>query len=221
MSSPSLRPGLEADDDAESLALADEQKLLVRGRLIRAARRACATRGLDVRMEDIAQEAKVSRRTAFRYFPNRSELIREAFISGMQGYRSRVPYTAPDSDTDEWVDQVCLITHQLNARVGKLWWDLTFSPPADDPELAQTIKTHHASRNEFIGRFAKVAWKAFGGEGAPPGWLVDAIAVQMSAFTTEALMSGYDRSPEQIGYATSDVIRRLIRDALRSPAPDS
>ena len=219
--SPSAALRVDDNDVAEDLALADEQKLLVRNRLIRAARRACALRGLDVRMEDVAKEARVSRRTAFRYFPNRSQLIREAFVSGMNGYRSRVSYASSESDPDEWVEHVCLTTHQLNARVGKLFWDLTFSPPADDPDLARTVEMHHASRKEFTGRFAEVAWKAFGGEASPPGWLVNAIAVQMSAFTTEALMSGYDRSPEDVGHATSVVIRRLIKDALRSPDADS
>jgi AcrR family transcriptional regulator len=205
-----------SDDDVENLALADEQRLLVRSRLIRAARRACAVRGLDVRMEDVAKEARVSRRTAFRYFPNRSILIREAFVSGMDGYRSRVSYAAAKKDPAAWVEQVCITTHQLNAQVGKLFWDLTLAPPSEDPELARTVEIHHASRAEFLGRFATSAWKAFGGENSPPEWLADAIAVQLSAFTTEALRMGQDRSPADIGRATSAVIRLLIESALQS-----
>jgi hypothetical protein len=74
-----------------------------------------------------------------------------------------------------------------------------------------------------------VAWHTAGGTGDPPVDLESAFALNFSAFTTQALMIDFDRTPEQIGALTADILKTLLRravaaqrsstDSLESDAP--
>lgn len=82
-----------------------------RGRIIDAARRAFATRGLDVPMAAIARRAGVGVATLYRRFPTRESLITEVFVDQLSGCVSLVDRAL--ADPDPWrgfrtaIEQVC------------------------------------------------------------------------------------------------------------------
>jgi AcrR family transcriptional regulator len=191
-----------------------KRRLEVHHRLVEAARRVGAERGLEFRMEEVAIAAGVSRRTAFRYFPNRAELIGEAFALGMDSYRKHVPVDPPSGDDpDVWLARLCRSVHELNSTVGKLYWDLIFATDVDR-DIQKTIKTHKRHRRAFIFRCSEASWHAYGGEGDPPSWLVDAFFAQLSPFTTVYFTDHLGRSISDIGATTGQVLQRLVKSAV-------
>ncbi|HSY14442.1 MAG TPA: helix-turn-helix domain-containing protein [Jatrophihabitantaceae bacterium] len=193
------------------------RRLEVRDRLVRAARRVGAERGLELRMEEVAIEAGVSRRTAFRYFPNRAELVNEAFAHGMHSYRKHVPLEMRiGDDPDIWLARLCRSVHDLNGTVGKLYWDLILATDVDR-EIQNTIETHKEHRRVFIRRCCEVSWHAYGGKDEPPPWLVDAFFAQLSPFTTVYFTDQLGRSISDVGTVTGEVLQRLVRSGVAEP----
>jgi hypothetical protein len=67
-----------------------------------------------------------------------------------------------------------------------------------------------------------LVWQTAGGVGEPPVDLVMAIALNLSVFTTQALMVDFERTPAQIGALTADIIKALLWRAVRTqPSGDS
>jgi AcrR family transcriptional regulator len=201
--------GEESSDNPSAMPY----RMLVRAKLVHAARMVAAERGLDMTMEEAAIAAGLSRRTAFRYFPNRFQLIAEAFAEGMDSYRRHVPLEAPDSDPDEWVAKLCAAVHELNSRVGKLYWDLTFASNVDE-EIQKTIDLHHRHRMQFLKSCTESCWRAYDGRGPAPSWLLDAFAIHLSSFTTVYFTDQLNRSIADVGAATANALQRLLRMAV-------
>jgi hypothetical protein len=66
-----------------------------------------------------------------------------------------------------------------------------------------------------------LAWRSAGGSGAPPQDLLLAFSLNLSAFTTHALIVDFDRTPAQIGTLTAQILKMLLRravEAQREPA---
>jgi AcrR family transcriptional regulator len=61
-------------------------------------------------------------------------------------------------------------------------------------------------------------WKGRGGPGAPPRWLVDAVAVQLSGFTTQSLAGDLGRTPDEVASVSAQVIEAALTTALASPS---
>jgi hypothetical protein len=59
-----------------------------------------------------------------------------------------------------------------------------------------------------------LAWQCAGGTGEPPQDLILAFALNFSAFTTQALMIDFDRTPTQIGALTARLLKMLLRRAV-------
>ena len=206
-----------AERRAEHAMSDPKRRLEVHDRLVQAARRVGAERGLEFTMEEVAIAAGVSRRTAFRYFPNRAELIGEAFAVGMDSYRRHVSVdTSSGDDPDVWLARLCRDVHELNSTVGKLYWDLIFASDVD-PDIQKTIQTHKRHRRGFINRCSEAAWHAYGGEGEPPSWLVDAFFAQLSPFTTVYFTDHLGKSLSDIGATTGQALQRLVRSAVAEP----
>jgi len=77
-----------SSDDLDSLL--KDPKATVEYRIVRATRRLLVSKGLDVSMDDIATEADLGRRTVFRYFPTRDDLIARAFSESLQHFNQQV-----------------------------------------------------------------------------------------------------------------------------------
>ena len=71
-----------------------------------------------------------------------------------------------------------------------------------------------------MGYLAGVAWRALrAGPGDPPPDLVLAFALNLSAFTTQALMVDFDQSPSAVGVLTAAILQTALRRAVARPRP--
>jgi AcrR family transcriptional regulator len=82
-----------------------------RGRILKAAQKAFAERGLDVPLEDVAEQAGVGIATVYRRFPTREDLIAACFERRLEEYASAAEEAleAPDGWTGfrAYVERIC------------------------------------------------------------------------------------------------------------------
>src|SRR5512135_88640 len=135
-------------------SLAGEQREVARTRILRAAGAALAARGLAATVDDVAEAAGVSRRTVFRHFATRDALFVTAIRAGVRRYAEQIP--APpeaclndDDDLRGWLAELLVVTHRLNARNGRVFWDLVGVREDLSPDLATVAAECRDSRNRF------------------------------------------------------------------------
>lgn len=198
-------------------SLADEQREMVQTRILRAAGSVLADRGLAATVDDVAEAAGVSRRTVFRHFTTRDALFVAVIRAGIRRYAEQIPPPG-DDDLRGWLHELLAVTHKLNARNGRVFWDLVGIQAAGLTEdLAGVAAECRDSRNRFAVSVTERLWQARGGAGRPPQWLVDAVAVQLSGFTTQSLAGDLARSPDAVAEVCARVIEAALAAALALP----
>jgi AcrR family transcriptional regulator len=201
--------------------LAEERRDLARSRILRAARLALAERGLAATVDDVAEAAGISRRTVFRHFATRDGLFAEAIKEGVRSYALRIPPPPEDGDLRAWLLDLLLVVHRLNARNGRIYWELAALEPGDLPaELVQAAAERRASRQDAAVRLTARLWQARGGTGEAPAWLVDAVAVHLSGFTTQSLTGDFGRTPDEVARVSAHVIEAALSAALSAALAD-
>jgi AcrR family transcriptional regulator len=199
--------------------LADEQREVAQARILRAAGVALAARGLAATVDDVAEAAGVSRRTIFRHFATRDTLFVTVIRAGIRRYAEPIPAPPAGDDLRGWLPELLAVTHRLNARNGRVFWDLVGVRAADlSADLAMVAAECRDSRNRFAVGVTELLWRARGGPGPPPRWLVDAVAVHLSGFTTQSLAGDLDRTPDQVAHVSARVIEAALASALARPA---
>jgi AcrR family transcriptional regulator len=199
-------------------SLADEQRELVRARILRAAGSVLAGRGLAATVDDVAEAAGVSRRTIFRHFVTRDALFVAVIRAGIRRYAEQIPPPG-DDDLRDWLREMLAVTHKLNAANGRVFWDLVGVQAAGmSGDLALVAAECRDSRNRFAVSVTDLLWRARGRRGRPPQWLVDAVAVQLSGFTTQSLAGDLGRSPDAVAGVAARVIEAALTAALAEPA---
>jgi AcrR family transcriptional regulator len=194
-------------------SLGEERRDLARARILRAAGQVLATRGLTATMDDVAEVAGVNRRTVFRHFATRDALFAQAILAGVHRYSQQLPAPPEHGDLRAWLRELLGVTHRLNADNGRVFWEIAALPiDGLSAELAQAAHESRKARNSFAVKVTARLWQAGGNSGKPPRWLVDAVAVQLSGFTTQSLSGDLGRSPEDV----ADVAARVIEAALAS-----
>ncbi len=206
-----------ADATAAPASLADEQRDVARTRIVRAARRVLADRGLATTVDDVAEAAGVSRRTVFRHFSTRENLFAVAIRAGLRAYGEHLPPAAAD-DLDTWLLDVLLAAHRLNAGNGRIYWELSVLEPELTGDLAAAAAERREARKQWAAAVTKIMWRARGGAGAPPTWLTDAVAVHLSAFTTQSLAVDFDRPPDDVARVSARVLDAALTAALAERA---
>ncbi|MGI5162057.1 TetR/AcrR family transcriptional regulator [Microbispora sp. CA-102843] len=207
-------PDERTKQDDPHTALAEEQKNAVRKHILRIARSVGASRGMNLRMEDVAEAAGVSRRTLFRYFGTRTELIRQTFEDGIAEYARRIPAPAVGESPREWLYRAVRASHSLNSHIGRLWWDLASAVDSDDSEGLHNLFNAQA-RGDIIRTFLMNSWQIYGGAGEPPEWLFAAYGIHMSAFSTQILTGDYEYDIEQATETTAKVLECLVVMAIK------
>ena len=213
--SVSAAPAVAASDPASPGAgsLAQEQRDLARSRIVRAARRVLAERGLATTVDDVAEAAGVSRRTVFRHFSTRENLFAVAIRDGLRTYGEHLP-PAPEGDLDTWLLDVLQAAHRLNAGNGRIYWELSVLEPELTGELAAAAAERREARMRWATGVTRAMWRARGGRGKPPSWLTDAVAVHLSGFTTQSLAVDFDRTPDDVARVSARVLDAALTAAL-------
>lgn len=195
--------------------LADQQRDAARARILRAAGTVLAARGLAATIDDVAEAAGVSRRTIFRHFATRDALFAATIRAGIRRYAEQLPVPPGDGDLRDWLLDTLVVTHRLNARNGRVFWDLAGLQAGQLSAEFETVAGEcRDSRNRFAASVTGLLWRARGGSGQPPGWLTDTVAVQLSGFTTQSLAGDLGRSPDQIARVSASAIEAALAAAL-------
>lgn len=197
-----------------AVSLLDEQRSLAKTRILRAARAVLARDGLNATIDDVATEAGVSRRTVFRHFDGRDALLAAAIADGIRSYGEHLPKPEPGGNTRRWLEDVLVAVHGMNARHGRIYWELAFAETLSEP-LREADAARRAARRVFVEALARASWQAAGGRGRPPGWVLDAFAVHLSAYATAALAHDFGRTPEQAGRSAALVLDAVLEEAVR------
>jgi AcrR family transcriptional regulator len=198
-------------------SLADEQRKLAQARILRAAGAALAARGLATTVDDVAEAAGVSRRTVFRHFATRDALFVAVIRAGVRRYSEQIPAPPEGDDLRDWLAELLEVIHRLNARNGRVFWDLVGVQATHlSPDLAMAAAECRESRNRFAATVTELMWRARGGHGLPPRWLVDAVAVQLSGFTTQSLAGDLGRAPDEVAHVCAQVVEAALASALAS-----
>ena len=198
-------------------SLADQQRDLASTRILHAAGQVLATRGLTATMDDVAEVAGVNRRTVFRHFATRDALFAQAILAGVHRYSDQLPTPPETGDLSAWLRELLVVTHRLNADNGRVFWEIAALPIDDlSVELAQAAQESRKARNSFAAKVTGRLWQARGNMGKPPRWLVDAVAVQLSGFTTQSLSGDLGRSPAEVAEVAARVIEAVLAAAIES-----
>lgn len=207
-------------ESIESSSLQDATTALLRRRVLGAARRLIAERGLDVSMDDIAESAAVGRRTLFRHFGSRDDLIAEAVSSALDWYDVQLDLAvAADQAWDQWVHELVGRIHQMHADAGLGLWQLAARTDAElSPQLQAINERRRADRQRATAEIARAAWQHAGGTGRCPAVIVDACALTISSFSTRSMVSDFGRDIAQVTRATAAVMTALVRSELGASA---
>jgi AcrR family transcriptional regulator len=196
-------------------SLIDEQREVAQARILRAAGVALSARGLAATIDHVAEAAGVSRRTIFRHFATRDALFVTVIRAGVRRYGEQIPAPPADDDLRSWLVELLEVTHRLNASNGRVFWDLVGVRAEDlSADLALVAQECRDSRNRFAATVTELLWRARGGPGQPPQWLVDAVAVHLSGFTTQSLAGDAGRSPDEVAHVSAQVIEAVLASAL-------
>lgn len=193
--------------------LAEAMRDLAQTRIIHAARVALAKRGLATTVDEVAEAAGVSRRTVFRHFATRDRLLAAGIREGLRSYRDQIP-PIPDGDLDGWLLDLLVVMHRINARNGRVYWELSALAPELTGDLAAVAAERRDARKRFARRVTIALWQARGGRGRPPVWLTDTVAVHLSGFTTQSLAGDFDRTPDDVARVSARVIEASLTAAL-------
>lgn len=157
--------------------------------LVRAATRALVDRGFDATVDDVAQLAGVSRRTVFRYFATRDDLLATAILAGVPAFDANLPKYDHDHDTDwrSWVSALCGIIHGMNGDFGRMLWDLMTRHDRSErlSAAAEEIDRYRRKRNDNV---AVTLWHALGCTGRPAAGMLHTVNAHLSPYFTIAVV---------------------------------
>ncbi len=178
-----------------------------------------ARRGFDATVEDIAKVSDVSARTIFRHYATHDQLIL-ATVKDMFEVCGRGPVEGIPRSTQDlhgWLEGMAVTIHTRNAVIiGEAFWDIHAASHLASETLSEIADIRRQARLRGVRFLATRAWGAAGGRGEPPENVVLAFALNFSAFTTQALMVDFDRTPAQIGVLTADLLMTNLRHAVET-----
>ncbi len=164
--------------------IAESKRQATVDRVLASARQLVMVRGLDVTMDEIAEEAGVSRRTLFRIFDSRERLVAQALEAGVQMYGELLP--SYEGEWRTWLQGLCHAAHKIQAGYGPGYWELITRSDLP-PEIAAVEKRRRTRRRDAMARIAHKLWQEAGGEGNPPSALVATVGAHLSPRFTAAV----------------------------------
>ncbi len=179
--------------------------------LIDAARRGMNEHGLDITVDDIAALAEVGRRTVFRHFATREDLLQAALAAYNAEYMRSLPgYSG--GDWLAWLADLARVAHQDAASAGRLVWDLRMRRLP--PRLMASYTEHRRDLDNLLGTTATTLWQAAGGDGAAPQQLRQVVAAHLSPLFTQVVLLDADGTPELAADMATAAITATVRQLL-------
>lgn len=200
--------------------LARQQK---RSRILRAAFELCARDGVAAtRMEEIAERARVSKGTLYRFFESREALLLASLLdSYQQGLRRVIAGLDPSQHPRERLTRLCAgLTDALaelaaDARVHYQVWSIVAGTPAFEEQLLRSLRAIHAERDaefEALIRAGQVA-----------GVFRTSVSPALVADAFGCLLEGFVHRASFDPRASSDALRACLDvwviGMLELPAP--
>lgn len=182
-------------------------------RILRATRRLLAREGLGVSIDAIAVEAELGRRTIFRYFATRDELIARALSDSLGRFHAQVADALSESsDLDHWLVDVVTQLHGSQRRAGVALWQLAASNDDDlSPPVARVNKHRRDSRQLLTRSIAQAAWKKAGGAGDAPRSIELSVALSISSFAIQSLNTDYGAGDEEAAAAIAAMLSAVLK----------
>ncbi|MFI5775848.1 TetR/AcrR family transcriptional regulator [Nocardia sp. NPDC051570] len=209
---------MEATITDRAGTLAQQKRDLTVDAILRAARRGMDEYGLDVTVETIAELADVGRRTVFRYFATRDDLLSEAITATAAEVFTILP-RYDGGDWQAWLDELTQVLHDSVAGGGRKMWELkTRRLP---PQLAVTYERLRQALREMYAATAATLWEAAGGRGAAPDRLRLSVATHLSPMFTQAVLLDADGTPELAAQLAASGITATLRELLAGPSAAS
>lgn len=200
---PSPRPTLREDSRNHA-----------RARIVEGAKVAVGKWGLDATVDQIADEAGVSRRTVFRQFSSHAELLLATLEEIRLLFEAGIP-SAPSAgeDLEAWLTESTVTIHELfRSTLGRGFWDLHVDRPRISDEVTDFIsKTPQIRRRIAEGALTNV-WRALDAAGDPPSWLLETFAIQLSGFAAFAHASW---TPRETGELSAKILWITLNHAVR------
>ena len=187
-------------------------------RVLRAAQRVVATKGLGASMDDIASAAGVGRRSLFRHFENRDELVAQAVTLALDSYGRAVSRTVTGDDRplEQWLEDVIASSHRAHLDGGVGLWQLAAADDGDlAPPLAAVNRRRRAARTAWTTSLADAMWRRAGRRGRAPTVLVDAVGLAMSSFATRSMIEDLGRDLRRTTRSTTSLLLALLDTATR------
>jgi AcrR family transcriptional regulator len=185
--------------------------------LVRAAVAGLAKHGLSVTIDDIAREANINRRTVFRYFATRDDLLAVALTQQSDAFRASLPQLG-EQGWQPWLTDLCQAVHRANDNLHRTLHELV-TRQSLSPQLlafADDIDAYRRVRNNDV---AETLWRASGRDGGAPAELRAVVSAHLSPHFTTAV----SQDAQQDHPVAATLARNAIRAELDrySPAGES
>lgn len=206
---------LSADDLGRILKT---RKATAEFRILHATRSLLAVAGLGVSMDAIAVEAGISRRTLFRHFPVRDELIARALDESLQFFHGQVTETFTETtDMREWLRSVVSALHSIQIGAGRGIWQLAASEDSELPApIAAVNVKRRQSRHDTTKVIAQEAWRRCGRDGAVPREVEIMFALAFSSFAARSLNFDYGVTEEESVHALAELLAGYLESSVKN-----
>lgn len=163
-------------------------------------------------MEEIADAARVGRRTLFRHFESRDALIAEAVASALDWYDRRVDEAVHnDAPLEVWLAALVTRIHEYHQASGRGLWQLAASNDADlSTELAAVNLRRRKERRATTEAIAAEGWRRAGGRGGTPITVINACALTISSFASHSMLDDFGVEIATLADTTARLLSNLL-----------
>lgn len=175
-------------------------------------------RGTDVTLDEIAERAKVGRRTIFRYFPSKDDIVARAIAEFFAAVVAAIP-ARDGRDVTAWLRDVATTMHEQNLRMAPAYLELV--PRRREITGVTTFldRPGRPRRQQLMHELAHEAWSASGGPATVPATIVNAFTLHLSVYGTEALRFHCRLDVNQMAELTVQALTALIRANVAERPP--
>lgn len=190
------------------------RKSTVEFAILRATKSLLATTGLNVSMDAIAEEAGISRRTLFRHFSVRDELVARALDESLAYFHDLAAQDlSTTSDLREWLSRTVAALHSTQIGAGRGLWQLAASDDEElPPVIAEVNKKRRDARHQTTRAIAQEAWKRSGKKGAVPRKVEVMFALAFSSFAARSLNVDYGVTEEDSVDALVELLASFLEN---------